>query len=584
MQASRDPRRLWRRPWHMGLAALVAAAFMLPSQELAAQVGTGTVTGRVTDAATGGPVSQARVLLEGTTNGTLTADNGSFTLRQLPAGSLTFVVSRVGYEQTKVTVQLAAGGNGTANVSLKQAAFSLSAVVATATGQQKKVELANATATINVGEKMAELPAANMGQLLSGRAAGVQVVSTGETGGGSRVRIRGQSSLSLSNNPVVIIDGVRVNGTSGSSAIGVGGATPSRLDDINPEEIESIEVVKGPSAATLYGTEAAAGVINITTKRGRAGKTTYTVYSENGIINDPREGQYPLLYYGWGQRGATQGQCRLQDQLSGACTRLDSLNSGNVLNDPNLSPIATGNRFQYGIQASGGSDRVQFFASAEREAETGIYEMPSIEQQRLRTERGVSSLPIEQTRPNALERTNLRLNLTAQLASRATLQISSGFVQSSQRLPQNNDNANGLMVAAMGGLWRTDLRDSRGVDLRGFRVYPIGDVLSRTTSQDINRHQLGAVPLRAVRLARGPRQLRLRLHRPRRQGHQPLRPGHLRAAQPVGWHLGGPHRALAGHRRHWRHGHVPPDGLARLEDQLRHAVHQQPVRADQRHG
>ena len=489
MQASRDPRRLWRRPWHMGLAALVAAAFMLPSQELAAQVGTGTVTGRVTDAATGGPVAQARVLLEGTTNGTLTADNGSFSLRQLPAGSLTFVVSRVGYEQQKVTVQLASGGSGTANVSLKQAAFSLSAVVATATGQQKKVELANATATISVGEKMAELPAANMGQLLSGRAAGVQVVSTGETGGGSRVRIRGQSSLSLSNNPVVIIDGVRVNGTSGSSAIGVGGATPSRLDDINPEEIESIEVVKGPSAATLYGTEAAAGVINITTKRGKAGKTTYTVYSENGIINDPREGQYPLLYYGWGQRGTLANQQCLLVAPSAAqtCTRLDSLTSGNVLNDPNVSPISTGNRFQYGIQASGGSDRVQFFASAEREAETGIYEMPTVERQRLQTERGVSSLPIEQTRPNALERTNLRLNLTAQLASRATLQVSSGFVQSSQRLPQNNDNANGLMVAAMGGLWRTDLRDSRGVDLRGFRVYPIGDVLSRTTSQDINR-------------------------------------------------------------------------------------------------
>jgi TonB-linked SusC/RagA family outer membrane protein len=487
MQASRDLRRLWRRPWRLGLAALVAAAFTVSPQGLAAQVGTGTVTGRVTDGSTGGPVAQARVLLEGTTNGTLTADNGSFTLRQLPAGSLTLVVSRVGYEQQKVTVTLSAGGSGTADVVLKQAAFSLSAVVATATGQQKKVELANATATINVGEKMAELPAANMGQLLSGRAAGVQVVTTGETGGGSRIRIRGQSSLSLSNNPVVIIDGVRVTGNSGSSAIGVGGATPSRLDDINPEEIESIEVVKGPSAATLYGTEAAAGVINITTKRGRAGKTQYTVYSENGLINDPRQGSYPLLYYGWGQRGATQGQCRLQDRLSGACTRFDSLSSGNVLNSAELSPIASGNRQQYGFQASGGSDRVQFFASAEREAETGIYEMPAYEQERLRTERGVSSLPIEQTRPNALERTNLRLNMTAQLASRATLQVSSGFVQSSQRLPQNNDNANGLMVAAMGGLWRTDLRDSRGVDLRGFRVYPIGDVLSRTTSQDINR-------------------------------------------------------------------------------------------------
>jgi TonB-linked SusC/RagA family outer membrane protein len=385
-----------------------------------------------------------------------------------------------------VTVTLTAGGSATQDVVLKQAAFSLSAVVATATGQQKKVELANATATINVADKIAEIPASNMGQLLSGRAAGVQVVTTGETGGGSRIRIRGQSSLSLSNNPVVIIDGVRVTGNAGSSAIGVGGATPSRLDDINPEEIESIEVVKGPSAATLYGTEAAAGVINIVTKRGRAGKTSWNVYSENGLINDPRRGSYPELYYGWGQRGAAQGQCLLSQQVTGACSRLDSLNRGNVLNDPDISPIATGNRSQYGIQASGGSDRVQFFMSAEREQETGVYEMPGFEQARLRTERG-GPLPIEQTRPNALERTNLRVNLTAQLASNAQVQVSSGFVQSNQRLPQNNDNANGLMVAAMGGLWRTDLRDGRGVDLRGFRVYPIGDVLSRTTTQDVNR-------------------------------------------------------------------------------------------------
>jgi TonB-linked SusC/RagA family outer membrane protein len=487
MHATRDPRRQKRRPWRLGIAAIVAAATALLPQQVVAQGATGTITGRVTDEATGAPVAQARVLQEGTTNGTLTADNGTYTLRQLPGGAVTIVVSRVGYEQQKVTVQLSAGGNATQDVVLKQAAFSLSAVVATATGQQKKVELANATATINVADRIAEIPAANMGQLLSGRAAGVQVVTTGETGGGSRIRIRGQSSLSLSNNPVVIIDGVRVTGNAGSAALGVGGATPSRLDDINPEEIESIEVVKGPSAATLYGTEAAAGVINITTKRGKAGRTTWNIYSENGVINDPRKGTYPELYYGWGQRNNGYGQCLLvAPNAASTCIRRDSVNSGNILNDPDLTPLQTGNRSQYGIQAAGGSERVQFFVSAEREQEQGVITMPQREVDRLRAERG-TPVPIEQRKPNALERTNLRVNLTAQLATNAQLQISSGFVQSNQRLPQNNDNANGMMVAAMGGFWRTDLLDPRGVPLNGYRVYPMGDVLSRTTTQDINR-------------------------------------------------------------------------------------------------
>ncbi len=487
MQATRDPRRQKRRPWRQGLTALAVAALALLPQSVVAQGATGTITGRVTDEATGGPVAQARVLQEGTTNGTLTADNGSFTLRQLPSGAVTLVFSRVGYEQQRVTVTLTAGGSATADVKLKQAAFSLSAVVATATGTQKKVELANATATINVADKMAEMPVQNMGQLLTGKAAGVQVTSTGETGGGSRIRIRGQSSLSLSNDPVVIIDGVRVSGNSGSSALGVGGATPSRLDDINPEEIESIEVVKGPSAATLYGTEAAAGVINITTKRGRSGKTTWNIYTENGIINDPRKGDYPELYRLWGKTGTStvSNQCFLPAVASGAC-RPDSLSSGNVLNDPALTPLQTGQRSQYGIQASGGSDRVQFFVSAEREQEQGVIEMPQQEVDRLRAERG-TPVPIEQRKPNALERTNLRVNLTAQITEKAQILVSTGFVQSNQRLPQNNDNANGMMVAAMGGVWRTDLRDSRGVALNGYRVYPMGDVLSRTTTQDINR-------------------------------------------------------------------------------------------------
>ena len=486
---------VFRRPLAAACARVALLAGLLGASLTAApraeaQGAGGTITGRVTDAASGNPVSQVRVLITGTQNGALTAENGRYTIRVVTNGTVTLDVNRIGYVAKKATVTLTgATAPVVVDVAITQAAFSLSAVVTTVTGQQRKVELANSTTQIAVADKIAELPVSNMGNLLSGRAAGVQVVSAGATGAGSRIRIRGQSSLSLSNDPVVIIDGVRMTSTSGSSAIGVGGSAPSRLDDLNPEEIENIEVIKGPSAATLYGTEAANGVINITTKRGKAGKTRWNVYTENGAITNPNV--FPDLYYGWGTAltGANAGarvQCFNAGIANGSC-RADSLRVGNAFGIDSLTPIDRGSRSQYGMQVSGGNDRVQFFVAGETEVETGVYKMPDIEIARLKTERNVTGLPSSQIRPNALDRNSLRANLTAQISEKATLQVSSGFINSRQRLPQNEDNGNGIMVGMLGGNWRQDLVDSRGVKLLGYRAFPMGDILSTTTTQDLNR-------------------------------------------------------------------------------------------------
>jgi len=281
----------------------VAALVALGVSPLAAQGTTGgIISGRVTDAATGNPVSQVRVLVSGTQNGTLTAENGRYTLRNVPTGTVSLDVNRIGYEPKKLTVTVTVNAPAVADVAITQAAFSLAAVVTTVTGSQRKVELANSTAQIAVADKLAELPVTNMGGLLSGRASSVQVVQTGATGTGSRIRIRGQNSFSLSNDPIVVIDGVRATSTT-NNALGVGGSGPSRLDDINPAEIESIEVIKGPSAATLYGTEAANGVIVIKTKRGKAGKTRYTFSAENGQIDNTSK--YPDLWALWGKTSPT---------------------------------------------------------------------------------------------------------------------------------------------------------------------------------------------------------------------------------------------------------------------------------------
>ncbi|MBY0492529.1 MAG: SusC/RagA family TonB-linked outer membrane protein [Gemmatimonadaceae bacterium] len=465
-------------------SAALAAALTLLAPRAHAQGG--SINGRVFDAATGQPIQQARVLIDGTQNGTLTGENGRYTLRVTTTGPVTLDVSRIGYEARKVQVTVSAGAPTVSDIALTQAAFSLSAVVTTVTGAQRKVELANSTAQVAVGDKLAELPVANMGGLLSGRASSVQVVQTGATGTGSRVRIRGQNSFSLSNDPIVVIDGVRATSTT-NNAIGVGGSGPSRLDDINPAEIENIEIVKGPSAATLYGTEAANGVIVITTKKGKSGKTRYNVSAEQGQIENTAT--YPDMWSLWGKTTAaptTNAICLLTAVAAGTCVA-DSLSHGNVLNDKALTPIGTGDRRQYNLQVSGGNDKVQFFVSGQTEAETGIYKMPDSEVTRLQARRGVPSLPSDVMRPNALARNSLRANVNAELRKNLFVQVSSAYVNSDLRLPQNEDNGNGLMVAALGGPYRRDLLDAQGDSLRGYRAFMMGDVLAQTTTQNINR-------------------------------------------------------------------------------------------------
>jgi TonB-linked SusC/RagA family outer membrane protein len=464
------------------LAALVTIG-TVPAAH--AQTPTGIVTGRVTDAASGSPLGNTNIRVVGSQLGGQTADDGSYTLRGLPAGAVSLQFGRIGYEAKTQPVTVTAGQTTTLNVTLSSAAFSLSAVVTTVTGQQRKVELANTTTQINLAEKIQDLPVANMGNVLSGRSAGVQVVNGGATGSGSRIRIRGQSSLSLTSEPVVVIDGVRMTSSGNNLAVGTGGNGPSRLDDINPDEIENIEIIKGPSAATLYGTEAANGVISITTKKGRSGKTRYNVYGEGGLVNNSRD--FPELYSLWGKTpGQTASRICTLANVVGGCV-VDSLSHGNILNTDSLSVIGQGNRQQYGAQISGGTDRVQFFTSGETEGELGIYEMTARDQRNLQALRGLSSLPTEQVRPNALRRNSFRANLQAQLSSKLNVQVSSGYINSLTRFPQNEDNSSGLMVNAMGTTWRTDLIDPAGNPLLGARSWSSGEVFARTAQQGINR-------------------------------------------------------------------------------------------------
>src|SRR5207244_6757199 len=124
-------------------------------------------------------------------------------------------------------------------------------------------------------------------------------------------------SPQLSNHPLVYVDGGRVDAKTGDSGIGTGGTQASAFDNINPEEIESIDVIKGPAAATLYGTQAANGVIVVTTKKGRIGAPRYTVWSENGVLSDPHKGSYPDLWVSFDRR-TTLRTCTLVQQVAGS--------------------------------------------------------------------------------------------------------------------------------------------------------------------------------------------------------------------------------------------------------------------------
>src|SRR4029079_4737471 len=128
-------------------------------------------------------------------------------------------------------------------------------------------------ATIDAADLMAKASILNVNELLYARTPGVSLtVASGASGANTRIDIRGQASISLSNNPLVFVDGVRItSGARGTVGNGVGGQTLNALNDINPEDIESIEIVKGPAAATLYGSDASAGVIQVLTKKGRTG-------------------------------------------------------------------------------------------------------------------------------------------------------------------------------------------------------------------------------------------------------------------------------------------------------------------------
>jgi outer membrane cobalamin receptor len=195
----------------------------------------------------------------GTTIRALSGDDGRYTLREVPAGQATIRAVRLGYSEASQQVTVRANQSTALEISLTKVAVNLTAVVATATGEQRRLEVPNQIAQIDANKAIESAQISNVGDLLIGKAAGVQILPGSGVNAASRIRIRGTASISLSNDPIVFVDGIRIN--SSASGFGNGGAPTSRLNDINPEDIETIDVIRGPAASATYGTDADTGVI-----------------------------------------------------------------------------------------------------------------------------------------------------------------------------------------------------------------------------------------------------------------------------------------------------------------------------------
>ncbi len=232
---------------HRGM--MVVLCFIFSS--IAFSQNTFKVTGKVTDDG-GNPVAGASVLVKGTNIGTTTIADGSFQLNA-PSGKSVLIISSVGFTDREVDVN----NQGTVNVSLVSGASNLQDVVVVGYGTRKRVEVTGATSSVS-GERLRNVQTANISTAMQGQIAGATVTQNSfRPGGGSSIRIRGNRSLSASNEPLVVVDGFPVSYT---------------IDDINPADIETIDVLKDASATAVYGVRGANGVIQITTRKGKTGK------------------------------------------------------------------------------------------------------------------------------------------------------------------------------------------------------------------------------------------------------------------------------------------------------------------------
>jgi TonB-linked SusC/RagA family outer membrane protein len=396
----------------------------------------GVVSGRVTDRTTGAPVAAAALAIEGTRLAAVTNDSGSYRITGVPAGSYTLGVRRIGYARTSQPVSLSADQVVTVDFALEPTASTLDQIIVTGVpGAVSKRTLGNAITTIDAEELTQKVVNTSVTELLQATAPGVTVMrSSGTPGTGGTIRIRGIGSLTGAVSPVVYVDGVRIHsGVAGNFrnswespaptlARSGGGQDAFSLDMIDPDEIESIEVIKGPAAATLYGADAANGVIQIITRKGSRGaqKLQWNAKAQVGQTDwglDRRESFTTCTAERIADKLADGSPAYpgCQGQAANSVLGMTSLEQPGALRDGNLHNLS--------LSLRGGTPASSFYTAAENEREQGVFSNS------------------ENTRSSG------RANLAFYPREQVDFTVNFGYTRNSTRFPQG-DNASNLLESA----------------------------------------------------------------------------------------------------------------------------------------
>ncbi len=378
------------------------------------------ITGKVMDEKSE-PLIGASILVKGTSTGTVTDVDGSFEL-QAPAGATTLVVSYTGYATKEVALTSASAYT----ITLESEAIALEDVVVVGYGTQSRKELTGSVAKVS-SEQIARLPVTGVDQALQGQAAGVQVTAASGTPGSSvSIRVRGPSSISAGNQPLYVVDGIPVN-AGNYSQIGVGGQQVNALADLNPADIESIEILKDAAAAAIYGSRASNGVVLITTKRGKQQKTQVSVNSYYGNQEVWRRLE-PLS--GPEYVGLVQEMVR---ERYGATIKPSALGLRNLDNDPASYPstnwfdeiFRTAPISQTDVNFAGGTDRTKFYVSGSYFNQDGTI---------------IGS---------GFDRYSFRVNLDNLVSDNFKIGVSTGFSRSHNNRIQNDNNIYGVLSTSL---------------------------------------------------------------------------------------------------------------------------------------
>ena len=276
----------------LSILGIAMAAWAFTAVSVSAQ--TGTVSGVITAQTTGQSLANVQVFIEDLNIGSLSQANGRYLLIAVPVGTYELGVSSIGYGSQTLQITVSAEQVTQLNLQLATVALNLDEIVVTGTGAPTQRRRLGQTVASVTAEQLSLAPITDVASALVGRLPGARgLMSGGQTGAGSQIIIRGSASISQRQSPLIYVDGVRIDNRTEDA----GSVSTDRLMDINPQDIERIEVIKGAAAATLFGTEASSGVIQIFTKRGITGAPRYSFSTDLQSLNFPRRFEDNCSYF-----------------------------------------------------------------------------------------------------------------------------------------------------------------------------------------------------------------------------------------------------------------------------------------------